>query len=254
VTEEKFMPTAESQKDEQRSRVALMLEQFGLGSDGRPLAPDPTRFDNWTSRSKSPQREPEMSRLARIAREAQGLAPQSGAKTSLEPYQARSAEVTSFSNRSVLQPIVSHSPSTLEMAQRTIRSSDVPRQMQKRLPDCAQAFLKGRVSGDPADITLYRGGGGIPNWFDNSVTYGDDIHLTDGLFDRRSDKALHDKFHEIHHVSQNARMGLNSFDHFAPYLIFGGHDGSPLEEAAEKFADKTLKAYQRAKLNKTCPF
>lgn len=127
-------------------------------------------------------------------------------------------------------------------------------QSQKILPQCAQNFLKGRISGKPADITLHDGGGGLPNWLDNSVTYGQDIHLGGDMFGRRDSAALMHKFHEIRHASQNARMGLNPFDHFAAYLAFGGHDASPLEQDAENFSRDTYKAYKAARLDKTCPF
>lgn len=122
----------------------------------------------------------------------------------------------------------------------------------KHLPPCAQAFLKGRISSDPAQITLRDG-----SPFDatgNSVTFDNEVNLAPGLFDRHDYGAMFNKFHEIQHTSQNARMNLNSFDHFAAYLAFGGHDASPLESAADDFAANTLNAYKAAGLDKTCPF
>jgi RHS repeat-associated protein len=127
-------------------------------------------------------------------------------------------------------------------------------QSEKKLPPCAQNFLKGRISGNPADITLHDGGGGVPNWTGSSVTYGSDIHLASGMMGRSDRGALIHKFHEIQHTSQNARMGLNSFDHFAGYLGFGSHDGSPMEQAADTFGQDAYDAYKAAGLDKTCPF
>lgn len=125
----------------------------------------------------------------------------------------------------------------------------------KHLPECAQDFLRGRIAADPADIRLYDGGGGIPNWVGSHVTYGNDIHLADGTFQRRAEPAMRDKFHEIGHVDQNARMDLNSFDHFAAYLPFLGHDKSPLEQDAKQtFQQKMYNQYIAAGLDKTCRF
>ena len=116
----------------------------------------------------------------------------------------------------------------------------------QKLPPCAVNFLKSKISINPSSITFHEGGSLI-NATGNSVTYGSDIYLRTGA-------DMWNKFHEIAHVNQNAKMGLNSFDHFAAYLGFGGHDASPLEQAADTFATNTLAAYKAAGLDKTCPF
>lgn len=123
----------------------------------------------------------------------------------------------------------------------------------KRLPTCAQAFLKPRIASDPADITLHDNGA-LWNHFDNSVTYGNDVYLAGDLYKRVDANAMKDKFHEIAHTSQNARLQLSAFDHAMAYLMFGGHDASPLEMAADSFATKTYEAYKKAGLDKKCPF
>jgi hypothetical protein len=124
---------------------------------------------------------------------------------------------------------------------------------EKKLPQCAQRFLGPRIAADPKSITLHKGGS-VWNRFNNSVTYGSNIYLTGNILNRTDPGAMISKFHEIGHVSQNARMGLNSFDHFGAYLMFGGHDASPLEQAADDFAKTTYNAYKAAGLDKTCPF
>jgi RHS repeat-associated protein len=128
------------------------------------------------------------------------------------------------------------------------------RNREKKLPQCAQDFLEGQISGDPGDITLHEGGGGLPNVVNNSVTHGSDIYLTRNMYNRTDESAMRHKFHEIGHVSQNSRMGLGSFNHFSAYLAFGGHDASPLEQAAQTFAKNTYSAYEAKGLNKTCQF
>ncbi len=124
---------------------------------------------------------------------------------------------------------------------------------EKQLPKCAQDFLRGRIAGDPANIR-FRRGGSIFNVFGYSVTYGSTIHLTGSSFFRTDAGALTHKFHEIAHTSQNARLGLSALHHGAGYAAFGGHDASPLEQSADDFAQATFDAYQKAGLDKTCPF
>ena len=128
-----------------------------------------------------------------------------------------------------------------------------PPQNAKKLPPCLQKFLAPRISSDPSKITLHNGGA-VPNWFHNSVTYGSDIYLTDNVFNESDPGAMLNKFHEIEHTSQNARMNLNTFDHFGAYIMFGGHDASPLEKAADDFAQATYDDYRKQGLDKTCPF
>ena len=124
---------------------------------------------------------------------------------------------------------------------------------EKKLPKCAQDFLRGRIAGDPGNIRFHRGGS-IFNLFGNSVTYGSSIYLAGDSFHRTDAGALTHKFHEIAHTSQNARMGLSALHHGAAYAAFGSHDGSPLEQSADDFALETFKAYQKAGLDKTCQF
>jgi RHS repeat-associated protein len=124
---------------------------------------------------------------------------------------------------------------------------------EKKLPKCAQDFLRGRIAGDPGNIRFHRGGSTF-NAFGNSVTYGSNIYLAGNSFYRTDAGALTHKFHEIAHTSQNARMGLSALHHGAAYAVFGGHDASPLEQSADDFADETFEAYQKAGLDKTCPF
>ncbi|MEJ7777003.1 MAG: RHS repeat-associated core domain-containing protein [Sphingomicrobium sp.] len=126
------------------------------------------------------------------------------------------------------------------------------RRKEKKLPRCAQNFLKRRIASNPADITLHKGGS-IWNWFGNSVTYGNNIYLSGDTFGRTDKNAIIHKFHEIWHTSQNARMGLSALHHGAGYVAFTGHDSSPLEQAAVDFARATYNAYQKAGLDKTCP-
>lgn len=86
------------------------------------------------------------------------------------------------------------------------------------------------------------------------MTFGSDVYLAGNTFGRSDANALIHKFHEIQHTSQNARLGLSTFDHIAAYVVFGGHDASPYEQAADTFADDAYKAYKAAGLDKTCPF
>ena len=124
---------------------------------------------------------------------------------------------------------------------------------EKQLPKCAQDFLRGRIAGDPGNIRFHRGGS-IFNAFGNSVTYGSDVYLSGNTFFRSDGGALTHKFHEIAHTSQNARLDLSALHHGAGYAAFGGHDASPLEQSADDFAQATFDAYQKAGLDKTCPF
>ena len=133
------------------------------------------------------------------------------------------------------------------------RACQQERQNTKKLPPCAQDFLNGRIAGNPGDIKLHRGGA-LFNAFGNSVTYGSDIYLAGNSFQRTDAGAMIHKFHEIGHVSQNARMGLSALHHGAGYVAFTGHDSSPLEQAADDFGQATYDAYKKAGLDKTCPF
>lgn len=128
-----------------------------------------------------------------------------------------------------------------------------PAPKEKKLPECAQDFLQGRIASDPSAITFHDGGS-LWNWFDNSVTYGNDIYLADGVMSRSDKNALVHKFHEIHHTSQNAKLGINALHHGAGYVAFTSHDGSPLEIAANDFAEDAYNDYRAAGLDKTCPF
>jgi RHS repeat-associated protein len=124
-------------------------------------------------------------------------------------------------------------------------------QSEKKLPGCLQNFLKGRLQSNPADITLHRG-----SPFDltgNSVTFGNDINLAGNMFDRTDRGAEIHKFHEIQHTSQYSR-GYSALNQAFAYVAFGGHDASPFEQAADKFAQDTYDAYKAAGLDKTCPF
>lgn len=130
-------------------------------------------------------------------------------------------------------------------------SSNKLPQNEKKLPGCLQSFLKGRLQSNPADITLHRG-----SPFDltgNSVTFGNDINLAGNMFDRTDRGAEIHKFHEIQHTSQYAR-GYSALNQAFAYVAFGGHDASPFEQAADKFAQDTYDAYKAAGLDKTCPF
>jgi RHS repeat-associated protein len=127
----------------------------------------------------------------------------------------------------------------------------VPQNEKKKLPKCAQDFLRGRIASNPADITLHRG-----SPFEltgNSVTFANDVYLAGNSFGRSDRSATIHKFHEIQHTSQYAR-GYSALNQAFAYAAFGGHDASPFEQAADKFAQNTYDAYKAAGLDKTCPF
>jgi RHS repeat-associated protein len=121
----------------------------------------------------------------------------------------------------------------------------------KQLPSCLQSFLKGRLGSNPANITLHQGS---PfEWTKNSVTFGNNVYLAGDMYIRRDRASTIHKFHEIYHTSQYAQ-GISASDHALAYLKAGGHDASPLEKAANKFAADAYKAYEAAGLDKTCKF
>lgn len=127
----------------------------------------------------------------------------------------------------------------------------MPQTEKRKLPKCAQDLLKGRIASNPADITLHRG-----SPFEltgNSVTFGNDVYLAGNSFGRSDRGATIHKFHEIQHTSQYAR-GYSALNQAFAYAAFGGHDASPFEQAADKFAQNTYDAYKAAGLDKTCPF
>ena len=121
---------------------------------------------------------------------------------------------------------------------------------QKKLPKCLQSFLSGRIDSDPTEINLFRGSPFELTGF--SVTFGNNIYLAGDLFDRSDEIAERLKFHEINHTSEYAR-GWGVLNHAFSYT-FGGHSGSPFEQASDNFANATYAAYKAAGLDKTCPF
>ena len=126
---------------------------------------------------------------------------------------------------------------------------DAAPQSERKLPPCLQKFLKGRIASNTADITLHNG-----SPFDltgNSVTFGNDIYLTDGTFE--IGRSTRHKFHEIQHTSQYAK-GHTSAGIFISYAFFGGHDGSPYEIAANDFADAAYNDFVAAGLDQSCKF
>lgn len=127
----------------------------------------------------------------------------------------------------------------------------------RKIPSCAQDFLRGRISGNPGDITIHNGGS-IWTLLGKSVTYGSDIYQASKFYSGSHRDSLWNTFHEIGHTSQNARLGLSALNHFAAYVAFAGtgssiHESSPLEQDANQFADNTLDAYLNAGMDKSCP-
>lgn len=116
-----------------------------------------------------------------------------------------------------------------------------------------QNFLKGRIDSDPSKIIFYRGGS-LFNGFGNSVTYGNNIYLTSGAYINYSVGGIKHKFHEIWHTSQNAKLGFNASHHAFGYVAYTSHDNSPLETAANDFAENTYADFKKAGLDKTCIF
>ncbi len=119
------------------------------------------------------------------------------------------------------------------------------------LPKCLQDFLKGRIASDPSKIRFHRGGS-VWNVFNNSGTYGNNIYLVPSAY--AVGGSMRHKFHEIFHTSQNAQYGFDARHHAAAYAVFGGHDASPLEKAADDFRDAAWDDFEKAELDKTCPF